>query len=280
MRSYCAQWVADRRARGLDPDPKMVARAEGRHATQAEFDAWERRLGIREGPTLPEPERSFQPSTRSAADSRRARFRSLDQDGAAEEDDEQATAQSRTTRELDAPDVRAWSDFTITVAPSVLSRIEREILGAVWAFDSAVETGGWLLSHYAPGQAEARIILATGPGPSAKHAAGRLQLSHPRELEDELVPGAVLVGDWHTHPTTWTGDPTDQASEPDEEAWKHRLETVTSLSSWVGLIFTPGELGWTNPIYHGYLTHQNENGVVVCNQATVTEGRISPGCIG
>jgi hypothetical protein len=116
--------------------------------------------------------------------------------------------------------------------------------------------------------------------------ARSIRMVQPKRTTSKPLPShvlresTVLVGDWHTHPTIWTGDPTDQASEPDEEAWKHRLETVTSLSSWVGLIFTPGELGWTNPIYHGYLTHQNENGVVVCKQATVTEGRISPGFIG
>jgi hypothetical protein len=88
-----------------------------------------------------------------------------------------------------------------------------------------------------------------------------------------------LCGDWHTHPAIWAGDPSDQASESDEEAWKHRLETVTSLSRWVGLIFTTGELGWTNPVYHGFLTHQNEHGVVVCEQATVTEGRTSSGWV-
>jgi hypothetical protein len=29
--------------------------------------------------------------------------------------------------------------------------------------------------------------------------------------------------------------------------------------------------GWTTPRYHGFLTHKNEHGVVVCEQATVVE---------
>jgi hypothetical protein len=175
--------------------------------------------------------------------------------------------------------VREWSDFTITVGPTVLSRIEREIHEAVQAFDSNVETGGWLFAHYTPDAEGVPIIQATGPGRSARHSASRLTLAHPRELEDELASSAVLVGDWHTHPATWTGDPSDQASQADEEAWGGRLETLASSTRWVGLIFTPGVMGWTSPLYHGFLTHENEHGVVVCEQATVVEGQISPGWV-
>jgi hypothetical protein len=167
---------------------------------------------------------------------------------------------------------RAWSDKTITVANSVLSRIEREIREATWAFGTNVETGGWLYAHYAPDADGILIIAATGPGPSGEHAVGRLRLSHPRELEDELFAGAVLVGDWHSHPWTWAGDPSDQASKGDEEAWGHRLETVASCSPWVGLVFTPGG---TTPVFHGFLTHKNEHGVVVCEQAIAVEAGIS-----
>jgi hypothetical protein len=174
--------------------------------------------------------------------------------------------------------VRQWSDFTITVGPTVLSRIEREIHEAVQAFHTNVETGGWLYAHYTPDAQGVPIIQATGPGQSAKHSASRLTLSHPRELEDELASSAVLVGDWHTHPGAWTGDPTDQASDADEEAWKGRLEKLASGSRWVGLIFTPGVMGWTSPLYFGFLTHENEHGVV-CEQATVIEGQISSGWV-
>jgi hypothetical protein len=149
--------------------------------------------------------------------------------------------------------------------------MEREMREVIWAFDSQVETGGWLYAHYAPDAEGVIVVQATGPGASAEHSEGRLRLSHPRELEAELAPSVVLVGDWHAHPWTWTGDPTDQASEADEQAWRGRLETLTSCSRWVGLIFTPGAMGWSSPVYHGFLTRRNEDGVVICEQATVLE---------
>jgi len=178
--------------------------------------------------------------------------------------------------DLDDHPERAWSDLTITVANSVLSRIEREIREAAWAFETNVETGGWLYAHFAPDGEELTITAATGPGPSAEHNPDRLRLSHPRELEDELGSPAILVGDWHTHPWRWRGDPTDQASAADEKAWGSRLETVASWSPWVGLVFTPnGSMGWTTPLFHGFLTRKTEHDVVVCEQATVVEAEIS-----
>ena len=86
----------------------------------------------------------------------------------------------------------------------------------------------------------------------------------------------MLVGDWHAHPWRSRSDPTDRASDADENAWRNHRETLASCSRHLGLIFTPGaSMGWTCPNYYGYLTHENEDGVVVCEQAAVAEAGIA-----
>lgn len=57
------------------------------------------------------------------------------------------------------------------------------------------------------------------------------------------------------------------------------MEKLRSCSRWVGLIFTPVVMGWTCPVYHGFLTHKNDHGLMVCEQATVIEGQISSGWV-
>jgi len=151
----------------------------------------------------------------------------------------------------------------------VLATIEREIQEARWAFDgSPLETGGWLCSLYAPTEEGVYVVGATGPGPSAEHALGRLRLSHPREIENDLLEAAaaLLVGDWHSHPWSWRGDPTDQASSADETAWASRIETLTSQPVWVGLVFTPGSPSHN---FHGFVSRTTESGAVVCEQCEV-----------
>jgi hypothetical protein len=254
-------------------DSIAYAQANGLHVLPHWFETIERaeevlRSAAASSNGRPERSRSFEPSVRVA----KWHLRSAEETPVWSQTP--ARSHSAAPREVSEA-VREWSDFTIMVSPSVLARIEREIHEVVWAFDEGVETGGWLYAHYTPDAEGVPIIQATGPGRSAKHSANRLKLAHPRELEDELVSLAVLVGDWHTHPAPWRGDPSDQASETDEEAWKDRLETLASCDSWVGLIFLPGVMGWMCPVYHGFLTHINEHGVVVCEQATVLERSLS-----
>jgi hypothetical protein len=179
---------------------------------------------------------------------------------------------------------RSWADFTIELSNGTLTRIEEEIRAAIWAHDyrDDFETGGWLYAHYAPRSEHVKVVAATGPGPHARFGSTDehldLTISSPSSCcEDDYVPG-ILVGDWHSHPWPSRDHPTDQASDADETAWRNRRETYAAGRPYVSVIFTPGpQMGWAAPAYYGYVTHENDDGVVVCEQATVVEERVSPG---
>lgn len=196
------------------------------------------------------------------------------QDQAAEDDE--AGGRAAEQRE------RSWADFTIELSHGTLHSIEEEIRAALWAFDyrEDFETGGYLYAHYGPRSEHVKVVEATGPGPQAKLRSSAealtFTLSSPSSCQgDSHVPGSILVGDWHSHPWPSREHPTDQASDADETAWRNRRETYADGRPYVSVIFTPsGSMGWTSPRYYGYVTYENADGVVVCEQATVVEAGV------
>jgi hypothetical protein len=167
----------------------------------------------------------------------------------------------------------AWADdFTIRLSVGALSAIENEIRDAIWRFDvESVETGGWLYGlygHGAHGGDDVIVVHATGPGPEAVHGRDRVKLSHPSTMPFD----GALVGSWHSHPSRWSGDPNDQASDADLEAWHSHRVKLCNASRHIGVIFTPDlTMGWTSPQFHGYLVGEDEDGRRFCLQATVEE---------
>lgn len=76
----------------------------------------------------------------------------------------------------------------------------------------------------------------------------------------------LRVGDWHNHPSH---EP--EPSPKDMSAWQtHRRGA--GVSHYVSLIATPhSEMGWMAPELHGYVTREDEDGVLVCDAAAVWE---------
>jgi hypothetical protein len=167
-----------------------------------------------------------------------------------------------------------WAEYTVRVSPGVMSGIERELAereaGEKWRDEAITETGGWLYSQSGTDEREAWIDHATGPGADATHLPGSLRLSPPETFENEW-PDAMrerleLVGQWHTHPGTYSGQP----STRDLEAWSAGAFR-RSHPLYVALIATPGDtFGFQCPTLHGWVVRWDAD-ELVCEPARVLE---------
>lgn len=163
------------------------------------------------------------------------------------------------------------SGFEITLTASVAEAIKREISHAFWRFESReIETGGWLFAHYQPDDRRALIVHASGPGRNVDHGPGRVRLSEPGEVEadfDDLLARArlVRVGDWHSHPTR-----DSVPSDADLANWA-RHSDESGVLPYAGVIVTPGEVGWMTPEFHGWVTREDDRGLLVCEPGTIDE---------
>src|SRR6266542_2074409 len=86
-REYYAELVELARKQGRDPDPRRIARAEGRRVEPGEIEAWERRLDIDSFAIDPQhsinvPRRPWSPSARSAGPRPRWYLRSAEETSA------------------------------------------------------------------------------------------------------------------------------------------------------------------------------------------------------
>jgi proteasome lid subunit RPN8/RPN11 len=267
-RDYYAEIVAQRWARGLDPDPKLMAQAEGRRVAPGEIEAWERRLGIADfqidlgrelWPRLG-GSRSCELSTRPAT--RRPPWYLPSRSG---------KETSRRSRSDASPELReTGSGFRIELSGGVCAAIEHEVVAAIWEFDSReVETGGYLYGFSPPDDHRVGIVHATCPGPTSQHGSGRVRLSDPSQIEaafEEQLVQLVRVGDWHSHP--WR-DPIP--SPADTRRWGRASEEAGVLP-YAGVIAMPGEgVGWMAPQFVGWVIREDDNGVLVCEPGKIDE---------
>jgi hypothetical protein len=282
LRGYYAQLVARRRSYGGDPDPRLIALAEGRPVEPGEIEAWERRLGIdsiaidipshsrwRKSPSIlsgsgPPSPRSASPDSRSASGRPRWYLRSADETSA-----RRRSRPSGSSREL--PELHeTGSGFAVALSPSTSKAIGEEVLAALWEFDNReIETGGYLYGFYLPDEDGVSVVFASGPGHNGKHASRQVQLSDPSEIEVP-VDGLIWVGDWHSEPVQWDTD--SLPSDPDLSMWARHSEEAGVLP-YASLIVTPApDLGWTCPRFNGWITREDEDGVLVCEPAKVSDG--------
>lgn len=263
---YAAALCAIAEAQGRVPNPGNVARAEGRQATRAEWGVYYRRLGLDAvngivSPSVGASQRSRRSWHLDTRERSRPTAPSRPWDTESEADD--------SVRE--APELEA-AHFEIRLTAGVMRTIEQQVADAMWRFDRRdVESGGWLFAHDAPDAECVHLAYASGPGPEAEHGNGRVRLTDALKaslwLDDLSITSRLIrVGDWHSHPSD---DP--EPSDADLSAWQ-KNHRAADASQWVSLIVTPGpEMGWMAPRFHGYVTREDESGVLVCDPATVRE---------
>jgi Prokaryotic homologs of the JAB domain len=269
---YYAEIVAQRWARGLEPDPRLVAAAEGRHVEPGEIETWALRLGIADLQEIASDlwprlgggsrSRSSEPATRPAT--RRPPYYLPSR----------SDQTSRRSRSDASPELReSGSGFRIQFSGGVCAAIEHEVVSAIWEFDSReVETGGWLYGLYPADDDWVAVIHASGPGQNGSHGRGWTRLSDPSQVEadfsDSLARARpVRVGDWHSHPND---DPTP--SDADLRIWGRHSDEAGVLP-YVALIAMPGEdVGWMVPQFAGWVIREDENGALVCEPAKVLNG--------
>jgi hypothetical protein len=173
--------------------------------------------------------------------------------------------------------------FEVDLGYSVRLAIEEEISAVVERIGN-VETGGFLFGHQRPRSEFASACHASGPGKSSRHSRSGLKLASLRTVESEfseVVARAGLrpVGDWHSHPAS-PGAPPDPRPSPDDlRGWARQREAL-GVSRYVGLIVTPGELGWMEPDFHAYVSYRANDWHIgidpaeilhVCEPATLSE---------
>jgi hypothetical protein len=148
--------------------------------------------------------------------------------------------------------------FEVELGPDLVCSIEREIWEKLGTY-GIVETGGWLVSHRSD-----YIGIATGPGPKSTHAAHRFQLDDSAAARWlDIDPLLRIVGDWHLH----TGDDDGVPSDHDVRGWAGH--TTRSMSDYVGIVATKGELGFMTPELHGWVAFY-EGDTAVCEPARLT----------
>jgi proteasome lid subunit RPN8/RPN11 len=266
-RDYYAELVAEARAQGRDPQPKFVAWAEGREVEPGELEAWQRRLEQRLGnggsgkDLWGSRSRSFEPSTRPAT--RRPPWYLPTR----------SEETSRRSRPDTSPELcETGSGFRIELSPGVCTAIEREIVAAMWQFESReIETGGYLYGFWPPDDDRVKIAHASGPGPTGEHGSGRVRLSDPSQVEadfaEHLVRAKLVrVADWHSHPWRY---PIPSAA--DIRNWARASEEA-DVFPYAGVIAMPGEdVGWMAAQFAGWVIREDDNGVLVCEPAVVEE---------
>jgi proteasome lid subunit RPN8/RPN11 len=75
----------------------------------------------------------------------------------------------------------------------------------------------------------------------------------------------VRVGDWHSHPND---DPIP--SDADLRTWGLHSEDAGVLP-YAGVIVTPGEVGWMTPEFYGWVTREDDRGLLVCGPGRIDE---------
>jgi hypothetical protein len=147
--------------------------------------------------------------------------------------------------------------FEVRLTADLVWSIEREISATLSTY-GVVETGGYLVSHRPD-----YIGIQTGTGPKSTHAPSRFQLDDSaatRWLQSD--PLLRIVGDWHLHPS-WDGTPSDH----DVRGWAGHC--TRSMSHYLGIVATKGELGFMTPELHGWVAFWDGD-TAVCEPAGLT----------
>lgn len=121
--------------------------------------------------------------------------------------------------------------------------------------------GGFLASHL---DNPTRIVAQIGPGPKARHRPGSLDLDGDYARAWAKENSLRIVGHWHTHP-----DDGSVPSPDDLQAWASGC-ALRQGNPFVGIIAVRGELGFTTPKLHGWITHRKP-GRYVCEQLRLLE---------
>lgn len=80
-----------------------------------------------------------------------------------------------------------------------------------------------------------------------------LRVEIEADFDDCLVQARLVrVGDWHSHPSD---DP--DPSDADLRAWSRHSDDADVLP-YVGVVVTPGELGWTMSRFYGWVTREDQ----------------------
>jgi proteasome lid subunit RPN8/RPN11 len=209
----------------------------------------------------PERSRSFEPSARVAGRKPAWYLRSTEE-----------ASETRSGRGEACPELcETGSGFRVQLTAAVCKAIEQEVSGAIWEFDSReIETGGYLYALHPADDDWVAITYASGPGSNGQHGSGRVRLGDASKVEADLedfLPRATLVrvGDWHSHP--WR-DPVP--SSADLRVWGRHADE-TGVLPYTGVIVTPGEVGWMSPEFHGWITREDDRGLLVCEPGRIDE---------
>jgi hypothetical protein len=149
--------------------------------------------------------------------------------------------------------------------------MEQEVLHAIWRFESReIESGGWLNAMYPPEDDRATVVYASGPGQNGSHGLRQVRLSELNQVEadfGDILARArfVRVGDWHSHPVRDASP-----SDADLSTWARHSEDAGVLP-YAGVIVTPGEVGWMSPEFHGWITREDNRGLLVCEPGRIDE---------
>jgi proteasome lid subunit RPN8/RPN11 len=242
------------------------AQANGLHVLPHWFENIERaeevlRSASASSNGMPERSRSFEPSARVASRKPAWHLRSSE-----------PAARKHGPSAHEVPELQeTGSGFRVKLNATVCKAMEQEVLQTLWQFDSQeVETGGWLYALYAPDDDRVTIAHASGPGHNGKHGGGWTRLSDPSEVEeafDDALAQArlVRVGDWHSHPVR-----DSIPSDADLAKWARHSDEAGVLP-YSGVIVTPGEVGWMSPEFHGWITREDDRGLLVCEPGRIDE---------
>jgi proteasome lid subunit RPN8/RPN11 len=242
------------------------AQANGLHVRAHWFEVIERAEEVLRSASAssngrPERSRSFEPSARVASRKPKWRLRSSE-----------PTARKHVPSANEAPELLdVGSGFKVELNATVCKAIEQEVLGAIWEFDSqVVETGGWLYGLYSAENDRVAVVHASGPGQNGSHGAGWTRLSNPDQVEADFSNSLararlVRVGDWHSHPND---DPIP--SDADLRIWGRHSDDAGVLP-YASVIVTPGEVGWMTPEFHGWVTREDDRGLLVCEPSRIDE---------
>jgi proteasome lid subunit RPN8/RPN11 len=121
---------------------------------------------------------------------------------------------------------------------------------------------------------QARVIAVRSAASltPANSGASRSRSSEGEPNQVEAACGEILararlvrVGDWHSHPVRDASP-----SDADLAAWARHSKDAGVLP-YAGVIVTPGEVGWMSPEFHGWITREDDRGLLVCEPGRIDE---------
>ena len=192
------------------------------------------------------------------------------------------TSRSKATLEQEVPELRqdATPKVTIRLGRMALEAIRDELRAdgrLIERGSGRMETGGCLITEFAPGGRKVRVIAATWPGGAGR---GFDQVRISRALGEQVAArygdsSIQMAGVWHTHPEhgAWGSQPS-HADRANTLAFLDSAQLERFLPFSVDLILSPERSGemW-HPVITGWITRRSDAGSPYTEPAIV-EGRI------